>query len=721
MKFLHKWLACGLILSATASANTFDWALYGVSGNDFHSGLATSIQNVDGVYLYGFINASGNVVIPYQYKFANDFDGYSALVGTDEGQGLINTRGEYILPIGNYNVRKSDTMTQRMPGACEVIDKSTGKTAFFDGNRFITGFDYEYFSDYNFPFISMSNKGEREYALIYNVVTQDTFRGGTVLQKGNYFVVNVGDDVFVYDRGGEPVDKSKFMKSSKGAEVFHDSSTGLAGIRNSVTGAVVQPARYKVSPRFKDPLWIGDVVILYDSINPECRFMGVVFDAGGQKIAAADPVAQMIYVGKDFINKSGHDINEHSTNQYFSFDGKEITELRGTSPFEVCPGYYFYSKNHTLYNINTHKQYKYVDTPVVSEGMIRFRNTKDEKYYYLNLSTGKILGPYKMAHDFNEGVAVVTKSDKASIINKEGKEFTFPDNIEISANYISEGVVKARDKNNYVNGYIYNPFGHEGWEYTQTAGSIHTAAYYQLEREAEALAAEKKYAAAMNKFYMLMMLRPQENVPFNNYAWCLYSLGRLDEALTAIDVALSYWPNDEYALDLRKTIVQRMEYEAQKAAEAARVADEEEYYVEDTVDSFSVWDAIGNFANVLSTAFGTYNASAAYVPSYSSGSMSSYSSESGVSGGNYQAEYDRWASRAEHDYNSLTNLGYSATYSSGKKSGGSGNGRLSSGNFIQMKRSLREAQSQMRKIRRQAAREGVTIRESQYENASVSF
>jgi len=86
----------------------------------------------------------------------------------------------------------------------------------------------------------------------------------------------------------------------------------------------------------------------------------------------------------------------------------------------------------------------------------------------------------------------------------------------------------------------------------------------------------------------------------------------------------------------------------------------------------------------------------------------------------YQSEYDRWARRAESDYNSITNLGYSKTDKQGKKSGSAGKS-MSGGNYTSMKRSFIEAQNQMKSIRRKAKAAGVTIQQSKWETATISY
>lgn len=88
--------------------------------------------------------------------------------------------------------------------------------------------------------------------------------------------------------------------------------------------------------------------------------------------------------------------------------------------------------------------------------------------------------------------------------------------------------------------------------------------------------------------------------------------------------------------------------------------------------------------------------------------------------GNYQADYEKWEQRAESHYNSITNLGYSATNKNGNKHGSAGQG-MSSGNYASMKKSFREAQKQMRSIRTKAAKAGITITQSKWETATISY
>ena len=115
------------------------------------------------------------------------------------------------------------------------------------------------------------------------------------------------------------------------------------------------------------------------------------------------------------------------------------------------------------------------------------------------------------------------------------------------------------------------------------------------------------------------------------------------------------------------------------------------------------WDTIGAVLNAANAVLGAANEALGNTSdggSYDSGSYDSGASAyTSSSSGNYQQEYDRWANVAERHYNSITNLGYSITGKNGKKSGSSGKG-VSSSTYTQQKKLFREAQKQMRKIRR---------------------
>ena len=133
------------------------------------------------------------------------------------------------------------------------------------------------------------------------------------------------------------------------------------------------------------------------------------------------------------------------------------------------------------------------------------------------------------------------------------------------------------------------------------------------------------------------------------------------------------------------------------------------------------WNALGSFSNMLGAMSSVMNSAgnSYYTPDMSL-SRNSSSSTSGANGGNYQQQYQRWESLAERHYNSLTNLGYRSKNSSGSRSGGTLHS-MNGGTYVQMKKSLREAQREMARIRREAASHGVTIQQSKWETAMVNY
>lgn len=93
---------------------------------------------------------------------------------------------------------------------------------------------------------------------------------------------------------------------------------------------------------------------------------------------------------------------------------------------------------------------------------------------------------------------------------------------------------------------------------------------------------------------------------------------------------------------------------------------------------------------------------------------------SGSDGGTLESQYRQWESRAKANYNSLTNLGVQIK-KNGKDVSGSTGQSMSSSNYTQQKKALREAQQEMKKIRQKASKKGIKITKSEYEDVVVKF
>lgn len=128
------------------------------------------------------------------------------------------------------------------------------------------------------------------------------------------------------------------------------------------------------------------------------------------------------------------------------------------------------------------------------------------------------------------------------------------------------------------------------------------------------------------------------------------------------------------------------------------------------------WDKI---MDGLSVAGAVLEGATQVASAFTGNSSTSETMMSSSSSTNYEAQYRQWEKRAESHYNSLTNIGLSVE--SKKAAAGSTMGSMNGGNYVSMKKSLREAQKQMKSIRTKAAKDGVIIPQSKWETATVSY
>ncbi|MDO5396091.1 MAG: WG repeat-containing protein [Bacteroidales bacterium] len=693
-----------MCLCIFAQATNPEWALYGVNATrPFKNGRA--LARKDGQS--GFIDSHGKPVIPIQFRSASDFSRNAATVTTVDGrQGIIDTNGKFILEPGNYDISYLEIEPDVKSGYFKVKNKETGKYALSDGQRFLTDFIYDYVDFRRYPFVDLSSRGSSQRGVM-NVLTMEYFPKEYAVEYGN-LGIKVGNRLFSFD--GEPLNVKDYYISSNGSEVFQDKISKLYGIRNSRTGAVLTPAKYKLYQPKIYSMWRNGVVEMYDSISPEMKSVYVVFDENGKEIYRQSQKNITANVESEWVKV--YDISnfsDYSKHKYYDFKGNEIKELAGQFWLPVGEGIYRSATNDLLYLRNSNKILNNVSTPQLSDGMITYRNPSNNMYYILNSKTAKIMGPFSQAWRFSEGLAHVEKNGvKNMFIDRNGNEYRYPDNIRINDIMFSEGVIAASDRNG-ADGYLYNPLGHEGWVYNQTEGQIDSYAMGNLINEARTLFDQKKYAQAMDIYYRLMMLVPDEPASFLNYAACLYNLGYYDQAITAAEVALEHWPDNTDASHLRQISIAAIKEEKARAEQQQNTDAQRS-------SSSLIWDALGNFANTLMQMSGVQG-----TP-YQSAGFGSYDVDAGstAGGGNYLTMYRNWERRAEQCYNSLTNLGSSVTSRTGKKSGASGH-RVSSGNYVQMKRTFREAQREMRNLRHKANQAGVNIQKSRWEDATVGY
>lgn len=138
-----------------------------------------------------------------------------------------------------------------------------------------------------------------------------------------------------------------------------------------------------------------------------------------------------------------------------------------------------------------------------------------------------------------------------------------------------------------------------------------------------------------------------------------------------------------------------------------------------------VWSYIGDgiiAAGEVASAFNDgMNGGGGNSNSYlSGGDDSDYSSSETSSGSNLLTQYRNWEQRAKANYNSLVNNGVRVK-KKGKEVGGFSGQSLNGGNYTVQKRMLREAQNNMKNIRAKAAKQGITIPKSEYEDKVVRY
>lgn len=106
--------------------------------------------------------------------------------------------------------------------------------------------------------------------------------------------------------------------------------------------------------------------------------------------------------------------------------------------------------------------------------------------------------------------------------------------------------------------------------------------------------------------------------------------------------------------------------------------------------------------------------------SFVSSDVNEYNSNTSNANYSYEDTYRRYERLAESHYNSLTTLGYRSQDSNGI-SGGTGSMTNVGGSIVSMKMNLSNAQKEMRRVRQEAAQNGVIIQQSHWETATVTI
>ena len=687
----------------SANAQKVSYALRDVcSDASFHDGLAIFFS--DGAY--GAINTNGKVAIKPQFKRLRDFTNGTAIASTETGQGIINRNGDFILE-AKYKIRNYDI---DHPDVYEIskIDDDSKKGLFYNG-RFVLPIECSYISTSLFPFVTYTIGGVQK-----TINTQTGEKFDKCISKGEFICCENDESNFPYHSryyfttNGEPIDKNKHSISSKGITPFYDEDSKHWGFKNISTGQILLSPQYEL---LDDEIWGNGHITAFSKGKSH-----LISGEGKVILSGAD----YYYVNRKYIEGIEY-ISEsdciYGTWHLYDRSGNELTKLK-SGMVVVNMGHENWFRLNTdgkehIYDAGHNKSY-FVNKAYYRDGVIEYEI--NEGTFYVNAETGKqIAGPLEYAWGFHEGLAVVKRknADYSEIIDRNGKIVLKESaNFEFRENYFSEGVLPVEENDAYS--YIYNPIGHIGFDYNQTAFSDRTIT--QWNRLGHEAFEKKQYATAKDYYYRVMMNDPTDVDAVVNYGAALGNLGYYDEAIESCRIALDIDPDNLLAKDNLRINIRNKQIEEERlqAEEEAK----EERRAARARKSSTFWDALGNFANILSSVAGSVSA---YQP-YSSFSMDMdySSSSSSTSSHDYQSEYNRWANLAERHYNSLTNLGYRAKHKDRSRSG-STLSSMNGGNYVQMKKSFRDAQHEMQRIRRKAAQNGVTITPSPWETATVSY
>ena len=220
----------------------------------------------------------------------------------------------------------------------------------------------------------------------------------------------------------------------------------------------------------------------------------------------------------------------------------------------------------------------------------------------------------------------------------------------------------------------------------------------------------KDYVTAKECFFLIHNADPSDMIALTNYGICLNNTGFYDDAIKIYNTVLEITPTDEFVINARNTSINN-----KKIIEENQAQTESEENHEDN----SISATLNSIATLINDLRGNEN-----VNTYDNGGnihkQQTNFNNSNLDGSTYLSLYQKWERRAQSSYNSLTNLGYSVRNNNGERSGSTGQS-MNSINYTRMKKTLREAQNEMRKIRLKATRAGVNIAQSNWETATVNY
>ena len=181
----------------------------------FSEGLIAVLASGGGNYKWGYIDKTGEVVIPMFYGYAGMFDGDYAIVYQEDKTGVIDKSGSITVPMGEYfDISRANH---------ENLFIASDEAGFgvIDGhNNIIVPFEYNYIGSFNRGFAVfsrldsvkrgiMNTRGEVIIPDIYEDFSWEAFGDADVAFASNdtrkYAIININGELvtdFIFDIGG---------------------------------------------------------------------------------------------------------------------------------------------------------------------------------------------------------------------------------------------------------------------------------------------------------------------------------------------------------------------------------------------------------------------------------------------------------------------------------------------------------------------------------------
>lgn len=705
-------------------ADNIKWVLSGIKGGEFHEGRCV-VDNGHNKKKH-VIDRNNKIIIPAIYDEISDFvDGCAIVSNGINKQGIIDINGKLILPL-EYNIEDVSEKTKTLwsPNFVKglyIVSKGN-KMGLFYKSSFIEPLSSDNkIQVYGYPLVQIKqNLFIDIHTLKHYHTTSDSHFNPIVYARSNE------NEDLIFSGTNKSVPVSSCQTSSTGISIFKDETKNLYGLKDS-NGNIILPAEYTSGRQdILTPFWA------YDVINLNKKNGDIVVNNKGEIIFRGS-VRWIDHFGNIFGTPEG---SEHAA--VIDQSGGYVIPV--DTPISYA--YTFYG-NYYLVDINDAgclqllyhvPSKKFLDVKVpntatfsMTEDMLQIANGNiiegNAKLGFLDLKTGAIIKPkYDLIEPFSEGLAKVSNYKSKSetfFINRKGKiVLSEGDKYYFEGSRFTEGVLcKSQASESSKYGFIVNPLG---TNYKYAVPSDTPPDSYDIKNwmsKGIELFNRKRYSEAKDYFQKICIIDPSNLSALVNYGACLCNMGFSEEGLESYYMVADMNPNFE---DIQQRIVDTKKWIEQKRQQKYATTNNSQSNIKESTP-WLILNAIADaMSTVASSMSGQVTNGQQIATQYYDYDIQYSTNTTQKSKSSYQTQYDRWARNAESIYNDITLLGAKVERNNGSYTGSSLQS-MGMANYSAMKHNLRTAQSNMRDLRLEAMRNGITIKESKYETATVSW